>query len=165
MPDSPLLYLVSVAVVFAICAWAGWAVAGRRASKPQILPDRVWLCAACKSFNDPTHLTCYRCHQPRPVDPTYVTPDPDFHVDQQLGRQKGSTQLGASSPWLAGEEPLRDAWLSERARATEQALQASEPAPAFWTAPQGTTDAEADPEPPGAPEPTPPDSETRSGPE
>lgn len=133
MPDGPLLYLVSVAIVFAVCAWAGWEVAGRRARKPQILPDRVWLCDACKSFNDPTHLTCYRCHRPREVDARFVAPDPNFRVDQQLGRQKGSTDLGASSPWLAGEEPLRDEWLTERARATEQALEESEPAPAFWT--------------------------------
>ena len=135
MPDDPLVYLAATAIIFALCAWAGWEVAGRRARKPDILPDRVWLCDGCKSFNDPTHLTCYACHRPRPVDARYITPDPKFHVDQQLGRRKGSTQLGASSPWLAGEEPLRDAWLSERARASEQALEGSEPAPAFWTQP------------------------------
>jgi hypothetical protein len=116
MPDDPLVYLVATAIVFGLCAWAGWEVAGRRARKPDILPDRVWLCDGCKSFNDPTHLTCYACHRVRPDDARYVAPDPNFHVDQQLGRQKGSTQLGASSPWLAGEEPLRDAWLTERAR-------------------------------------------------
>ena len=134
MSSDLVLYFGAVVVVFAFAAWAGWAVAGRRASTPKILPDRVWLCAACKSFNDPTHATCYRCHQPRPDDAQFVVPDPEFRIDQQLGRSKGSTQLGASSPWLAGEEPLRDAWLSEQARASEQALQASEPAPAFWTA-------------------------------
>ena len=121
MPDSPLLYLTAVAVVFAVAAWAGWAIAGRRAPKPSVLPDRVWLCDGCHSFNDPTHATCYRCHRPRPIDAREVEPDPEFHVDQQLGRPKGSTQLGASSPWLAGEEPLRDAWLAERARASEPA--------------------------------------------
>ena len=142
MSSDLVLYFGAVVVVFAFAAWAGWAVAGRRASTPKILPDRVWLCAACKSFNDPTHATCYRCHQPRPDDAQFVVPDPEFRIDQQLGRSKGSTQLGASSPWLAGEEPLRDAWLSEQARASEQALQASEPAPAFWTA---------------APDPAPPD--------
>jgi hypothetical protein len=163
MPDAPLVYLVSVAVVFAVCAWAGWEVAGRRARKPDILPERVWLCDRCKSFNDPTHLTCYRCHEPRPVDATYVTPDPEFHVDQQLGRQKGSTQLGASSPWLAGEEPLRDAWLTERARASEQALEASEPAPAFWTGqsataePQHEAAADVERDPTSAPDRAPPE--------
>lgn len=145
MSSDLFLYFGAVVVVFAFAAWAGWAVAGRRASTPKILPDRVWLCAACKSFNDPTHATCYRCHQPRPDDARFVVPDPEFRIDQQLGRAKGSTQLGASSPWLAGEEPLRDAWLSEQARASEQALQASEPAPAFWTAvPPDGTDRAAD---------------------
>ena len=122
MPDSPLLYLTAVALVFAIAAWAGWAIAGRRAAKPSVLPDRVWLCDGCRSFNDPTHTTCYRCHRPRPADAREVEPDPEFRVAQQLGRQKGSTQLGASgTPWLAGEEPLRDAWLADRARASEPA--------------------------------------------
>lgn len=137
MPGDTLVYFGAVVVVFAFAAWAGWAVAGRRKTEPKLLPDRVWLCDACKSFNDPTHTTCYRCHQPRPADATYLAPEPEFRVDQQLGRPKGSTQLGRSSAWLAGEEPLRDAWLSEQARASEQALQASEPAPAFWTTEPG----------------------------
>ena len=135
MPDGPLLYFVSVAIVFAVCAWAGWEVAGRRARKPQILPDRVWLCDGLQVVQRPDPPTCYRCHRRARSMPASWCPIPSFRVDQQLGRPKGSTDLGASSPWLAGEEPLRDAWLSERARATEQALQASEPAPAFWTEP------------------------------
>jgi len=133
VPDNPLLFLAVTAIVLGFGAWAGWNFAGRRTAKPAILPDRVWLCDACKSFNDPTHATCYRCHRPRPADARYVEPDPDFHVTQQLGRPKGSTNLGASNPWLAGEEPLRDVWLSEQARATEQAIAASDPAPAFWS--------------------------------
>lgn len=152
MSGDTLLYFGAVVVVFAFAAWAGWAVAGRRASRPKLLPDRVWLCPTCSSFNDPTHQTCYRCHQPRPDDARFIAPDPEFKVDQQLGRPKGSTQLGASSPWLAGEEPLRDAWLSERARASEQALEASEPAPAFWTTDPAaseprTPDSDVDPVP------------------
>jgi hypothetical protein len=169
MPDSPLLYLIAVAVVFAVAAWAGWAIAGRRPPKPSVLPDRVWLCEGCQSFNDPTHVTCYRCHRPRPIDARYVEPDPEFHVDQQLGRPKGSTQLGASNPWLAGEEPLRDAWLAERARASEPASEPApdraapapedvQPAPAFWTAaavpgadPEAEPSPDRSPEPPGQP--------------
>lgn len=121
MPGDALLFLVLMIVVFVLAAWAGWSVAARRERKPPILPDRVWLCEACKSFNDPTHATCYRCHRPRPIDAREVVPDPEFHIDQQLGRTKGSTNLGASSPWLASEEPLRDAWLTERAGATKLA--------------------------------------------
>ena len=157
MSGDTLLYFGAVVVVFAFAAWAGWAVAGRRAARPKLLPDRVWLCPACSSFNDPTHQTCYRCHQPRPDDARFIAPDPEFKVDQQLGRPKGSTQLGASSPWLAGEEPLRDAWLSERARASEQALEASEPAPAFWTTEPAATETPSSPrvEPVGEPEFTP----------
>jgi len=133
MPDNAPLFFAAGIAVLLIAAWAGWNVGGRRASKPKILPDRVWLCDNCSSFNDPTHETCYRCHQPRKVDARFIEPDPDFHVSQQLGRPKGSTILGASSPWLAGEEPLRDVWLSEHARPTEEALAESEPAPAFWS--------------------------------
>lgn len=127
MPTDPIVFMVLTVVVLAVCAWAGWNVAGRRERKPPILPDRVWLCEACKSFNDPTHATCYRCHRPRPIDAREVVPDPEFHIDQQLGGQKTSTQLGRSSPWLAGEEPLRDAWLAERARAGEHAPAVSAP--------------------------------------
>lgn len=130
MPSDALLFLALTIAVFAFAAWAGWNVAGRRERKPPILPDRVWLCETCKSFNDPTHATCYHCHRPRPIDAREVVPDPEFHIDQQLGRQKTSTQLGASSPWLAGEEPLRDAWLAEQARASELALPAAEAAAA-----------------------------------
>ncbi len=119
MTDDVFLYFGSVVVVFAVAAWAGWAVAGRRAPKPQVLPDHVWLCESCTSFNDPTHLTCYRCHRPRAVDAREVEPDPDFKIDQQLGRSKSSLDWGASSPWLAADEPLRDAWLAERARSIE----------------------------------------------
>ena len=114
MPDGPLVYLVSVTVVFAIAAWAGWAVAARRAAKPTMPPDRVWLCDGCQSFNDPTHDTCYRCHRRRPLDAREIQPDAAFHVDQQLGGTRTSTQLGSSSAWLAGDEPLRDAWLAGR---------------------------------------------------
>lgn len=142
MPDNGLLFFVAAAIVLGFGAWAGWNVAGRRTAKPAILPDRVWLCDACKSFNDPTHATCYRCHRPRPADARYVEPDPEFHVTQQLGRTKGSTNLGASSPWLAGEEPLRDVWLTEQARAAEQAIAASDVAPAFSTEDGGETLAE-----------------------
>jgi hypothetical protein len=134
MPDAPL-FLIAASVVLLFSAWAGWNVGGRRNRKPPILPDRVWLCDACKSFNDPTHVACYRCHRPRSVDAREVEPDPEFKIDQQLGRSKSSLDWGPSSPWLAAEEPLRDAWLSERARPTEAALAASEPDPEFWIEP------------------------------
>ena len=174
MPDSPLLYLIAVAVVFAIAAWAGWAIAGRRAPKPSVLPDRVWLCDNCHSFNDPTHATCYRCHRPRPIDAREIEPDPEFRVDQQLGRPKGSTQLGASgTPWLAGEEPLRDAWLADRARASEPAPEEPppgpedvQPAPAFWTATAAPTEPASEPPEHAAEPPTRPSEEdppTESG--
>jgi hypothetical protein len=135
VPDNAFAFLVIAAIVLGFGAWAGWTVGGRRRDKPAILPDRVWLCDACTSFNDPTHLSCYRCHAPRRADAREVEPDPEFHIDQHLGRSKTSVSWGASSPWLAADEPLRDAWLSERARASEQALAASEPAPAFWSNP------------------------------
>lgn len=128
MSNDALVFLVALTVVFLACAWAGWHVAARRERKPPVMPDRVWLCDACRSFNDPTHLTCYRCHRPRPVEAREVVPDPEFRVDQQLGSQRTSTQLGASRPWLAGEEPLRDAWLAGRAEATEPAP--TDPTPA-----------------------------------
>lgn len=140
MPDNPIIYVIIAAIVLGFGAWAGWSFGGRRHEKPAILPDRVWLCDSCKSFNDPTHLTCYRCHEPRRADAREVEPDPEFHVDQHLGRSKTSVSWGASSPWLAAEEPLRDAWLSERARASEQALADSEPAPAFWSDPAAPLD-------------------------
>jgi len=132
MPDTVVFLIVGV-VVLLFASWAGWHVGGWRGkTKPPILPDRVWLCDACKSFNDPTHATCYRCHQPRPADAREIEPDPDFHIDQQLGRSKSSLDWGASSPWPAAEEPLRDAWLSERGRPTEAARAA---APATDAAP------------------------------
>ena len=56
-----------------------------------------------------------------------MEPDPEFHLDQQLGRSKTSVSWGASSPWLAADEPLRDAWLA--ARAAEGAPVASEAGP------------------------------------
>lgn len=135
MPDNALAFFIIAAIVLGFGAWAGWNFGGRRNEKPAILPDRVWLCDNCTSFNDPTHLTCYRCHESRRADAREVEPDPEFHIDQHLGRSKTSVSWGASSPWLAAEEPLRDAWLSERARASEQALADSEPAPAFWSDP------------------------------
>ena len=148
MPDNALAFLVIAAVVLGFGAWAGWNFGGRHKEEPAILPDRVWLCDSCKSFNDPTHLTCYRCHQPRRTDAREVVPDAEFHVDQHLGRSKTSVSWGASSPWLAAEEPLRDAWLSERARASEQALAESEAAPAFWSDGAPPTDAADAPQAP-----------------
>jgi hypothetical protein len=143
MPDA-LVFFVAATVVLLFAAWAGWNVGGRRSGKPSILPDRVWLCDACKSFNDPTHATCYRCHRPRPTDAREIVPDAEFKVDQQLGRSKTSVAWGASSPWLAAEEPLRDAWLTERARPSETALAESKPEPAFWKDPTaGPPDADA----------------------
>jgi hypothetical protein len=133
MPDNAFVFFILAAIVLGFGAWAGWSFGGRRQDKPAILPDRVWLCDSCKSFNDPTHLTCYRCHQPRRADAREIEPDAEFHVDQHLGRSKTSVSWGPSSPWLAAEEPLRDAWLSERAHASEQALADSEPAPALWS--------------------------------
>ncbi len=127
MPE-PLVFFSAAAVVLLFAAWAGWTVGGRRDRKPPILPDRVWLCDACTSFNDPTHLTCYRCHQPRAIDAREVEPDPEFKIDQQLGKSKTSIGWGASSPWLAADEPLRDAWLAERARSPGAAPAESDPA-------------------------------------
>lgn len=153
MPDT-IVFLIAGVVVLLFASWAGWHVGGwRRNTKPPILPDRVWLCDACKSFNDPTHLTCYRCHQPRAADAREIEPDPDFHIDQQLGRSKSSLDWGASSPWLAADDPLRDAWLSDRARPTEAALAESTPDPEFRA---GTTTGAPDadpPEPEAAPSP------------
>jgi hypothetical protein len=137
MPDDPLVFLALTVIVFAVAAWAGWTVAARRDRTPPALPDTVWLCEACRSYNDPTHLTCYRCHRARPIDAREVVPDRHFHVAQQLGRRKDSTQLGASRPWLAGEEPLRDAWLTGRDRSDEPAPPPAEPGPAA-SAPDGT---------------------------
>lgn len=141
MPDT-IVFLIAGIVVLLFASWAGWHVGGWRGNtQPPILPDRVWLCDACSSFNDPTHATCYRCHRPRPADAREIEPDPEFHIDQQLGRSKSSLDWGASSPWLAAEEPLRDAWLSERARPTEAALAELPPDPAFWKGPPPDVDA------------------------
>lgn len=153
MPDNPIIYVVIAAIVLGFGAWAGWNFGGRHHEEPAILPDRVWLCDSCNSFNDPTHLTCYRCHEPRRADAREVEPDPEFHIDQHLGRSKTSVSWGASSPWLAAEEPLRDAWLSERARASEQALADSEPAPAFWSDPGTPPDPGSADDPASAPSP------------
>lgn len=155
MPDDAFAFLVIAAIVLGFGAWAGWNFGGRRQDRPAILPDRVWLCDSCKSFNDPTHLTCYRCHEPHRADAREIEPDPEFHVDQHLGRSRTSVSWGASSPWLAAEEPLRDAWLSERARASEQALADSEPAPTFWSDQGAPAEASTTGEP--AAEPSPPD--------
>ena len=105
MPDT-IVFLIAGIVVLLFASWAGWHVGGWRGNtKPPILPDRVWLCDACSSFNDPTHATCYRCHRPRPADAREIEPDPEFHIDQQLGRSKSSLDWGASSPWLAALQP------------------------------------------------------------
>jgi hypothetical protein len=130
MPDAPT-FIIAAIVVLLFASWAGWTFGGwrRHTAKPTILPDRVWLCDVCKSFNDPTHLTCYRCHRPRAADAREIEPDPEFKVDQQLGRAKSSLDWGASGPWLAADEPLRDAWLAERAR-TDEAAHAGDAAPA-----------------------------------
>ena len=135
MLADPLVFVVVGAIILGFAAWAGWNVGGWRRDRSHVLPDQVWLCDGCHSFNDPTHLTCYACHRPRRLDARVVEPDPEFHLDQQLGRSKTSVSWGASSPWLAGEEPLRDAWLAERARESEAALAGSAPDPAFWTEP------------------------------
>ncbi len=119
MPSDPLVYLVVGSIVLAFAAWAGWSVGGWRRDRRHILPDQVWLCEGCHSFNDPTHETCYRCHRERADDARVVEPDPEFHLDQQLGNTKTSVSWGASSPWLAADEPLRDTWLAERARPAE----------------------------------------------
>ena len=133
MPDDPLISIIVGAIFLAFAAWAGWNVGGwrrgRRDDRHAVVPAQVWLCDGCHSFNDPTNETCYRCHRPRAADARVVEPDPEFHLDQQLGRTKTSVSWGASNPWLAADEPLRDAWLAERARTTEAAPAGSEPGP------------------------------------
>ncbi len=166
MPSDPLVYVVVGSIVLAIAAWAGWSVGGWRRGRPAerqaVVPAHVWLCEGCHSFNDPTHETCYRCHRPRATDARMVEPDPEFHLDQQLGRSKTSVSWGASSPWLAADEPLRDAWLAERARAADAAPAGPETGPgdeadggtgsAFGSppfidaAPEPSTDAKPDPD-------------------
>ncbi len=129
MPDDPLLYLVLASIVLGLGAWAGWNVGARRRRTPPPLPDEVWLCDGCRSFNDPVRESCYHCHRPRAGDARVVVPDPEFHLDQQLGRAKTSISWGRSSPWLGAEEPLRDAWLAEQARASELARPGPEAGP------------------------------------
>jgi hypothetical protein len=140
MPDDPLVSFIVGSIVLAIAAWAGWSVGGwrrgRHDDRHQVVPAQVWLCDGCLSFNDPTHETCYRCHHPRPADARVVEPDPEFHLDQQLGRSKTSVSWGASSPWLAADEPLRDAWLAERARAAEGVQAGSAATPGAGEAPE-----------------------------
>jgi len=112
VPDSPILFLVIGGLVLLFGAWAGWTVGARRARKPKPLPDRLWLCDACHSFNEPERAACYACHRPRPVDARSVVPDTEFQVDQRFGRAKGGGGRGSTRPWLGAAEPLRDAWLA-----------------------------------------------------
>jgi len=148
--NDALVFLVALTVVFLVCAWAGWNIAARRERKPPVMPDRVWLCDACRSFNDPTHLTCYRCHRPRPVEAREIVPDPEFRIDQRLGSQRTSTQLGASRPWLASEEPLRDAWLAGRAGAAEPSGGSGSPSGSTRASPDPAEREDAETDPPRA---------------
>lgn len=112
MPESPIVYLLLAGLVLLICASAGWNFGGRRKKKRRILPDHVWLCPSCTSFNDPAQDACYHCRRPRPADARFVVPDAEFHIEQRFGPAKGAGGRGASSPWLGADEPLRDAWLA-----------------------------------------------------
>lgn len=113
MPDSPIVYLLLAGLVSAFGAWAGWNFGGRRKRKKQrVLPDLVWLCPSCSSFNDPPHEACYHCRRRRPADAQFVVPDAEFHIEQRFGPTNGDGDRGASKPWLGAEEPLRDASLA-----------------------------------------------------
>lgn len=112
MPDSPILFLVIGGLVLGFGAWAGWSAGARRARKPKPLPDRLWLCDACHSFNEPERAACYACHRPRPMGARSVVPDAEFHVDQRFGRAKDGGGRGSTRLWLGADEPLRDAWLA-----------------------------------------------------
>lgn len=96
MPDSPILFLVLGGLILGFGAWAGWTVGARRARKPNPLPDRLWLCDACHSFNEPEREVCYGCHRPRAMDARSVVPDAEFHIDQRFGRASDGAGWGSS---------------------------------------------------------------------
>jgi len=108
MTDGPVLFLLLGGLILGFGAWAGWTVGARRARRPQPVPDQVWLCDACHSFNEPERGACYACHRARPAEAPTVVPDAEFRLDQQFGRVKDGGGRGASRPWLGGDEPLRD---------------------------------------------------------
>jgi len=113
MTDGPVLFLLLGGLILGFGAWAGWTVgAWRRARRPETLPDRLWLCDACHSFNDPEREACYSCHRARPPEARSVAPDAEFRVDQHFARAKDGGGRGMSRPWLGADEPLRDAWLA-----------------------------------------------------
>jgi hypothetical protein len=109
---NPLLFLVVGGLVLGLGAYAGWSIGARRVRKPAALPDRLWLCDACRSFNEPEREVCYRCHRERAIDARSVVPDATFHVDQRFGQVKGGDGRGASRPWLGSDDPILDRWRS-----------------------------------------------------
>ncbi len=131
MTDSPILFFVIAGLVLGFGAWAGWAVGAHRtrgARRPKPLPDRLWLCDHCQSFNEPEREACYACHRPRPADARSVAPDAEFRIDQRFGRAKDGGGRGSTRPWLGADEPLRDAWLAAHP-GTEPAVPANDEAP------------------------------------
>jgi hypothetical protein len=112
MTDGPVLFLLLGGLTLGFAAWAGWTVGARRARTPTAPPDRLWLCDACQSFNEPERTACYRCHRPMPAEARSVTPDAEFRVDQHFGPAKDGGGRGMSRPWLGADEPLRDDWLA-----------------------------------------------------
>jgi hypothetical protein len=97
--DNLILYLVFGGFALGVGAWAGWTLGARRARRPRsLVPDRLWLCDACHSFNEPEREACYGCRRSRPADARSVVPDAEFHIDQRFGRVTD----------------LRDRWLDTR---------------------------------------------------
>ncbi len=106
MPDSPTLFLVIGGLILGLGALAGWTAGARRARKRRPIPDRLWLCDACHSFNEPKRDVCYGCRRPRPVGALSVVPDADFRIAQRFGRTIDGGGRGSSRPWLGADEPL-----------------------------------------------------------
>jgi hypothetical protein len=67
-------------------AMAGWLLGGvRRRRPPKPPPGLWWLCARCRSVNDPLNEHCYACGLPIPADPETLPTEPDFEIRQRFG--------------------------------------------------------------------------------
>ncbi len=93
-PDVPSTLLVVLAVSWALAivvfAAARWLSARAARRMAPVSPSAVWLCDACRSFNDGKDAACYRCRRPRQEGAASLEAGDPPPVDQHFGRPFGT---------------------------------------------------------------------------
>jgi hypothetical protein len=89
---STLLIVLALSWAIAVVAFTVARVLTARVARrtAPVPPTSVWLCDACRSFNDGESGACYRCRRLRQEDARSLAPGDPPPVDEHFGRPFGT---------------------------------------------------------------------------